>query len=85
MLCTVQKMNRDERRGESNVTGICKYNSCYVYFSDIKQCNSDQFQCDNGQCIPKELRCFKGRKTVKLGCADLSHLKQCREYIFYLF
>lgn len=44
-----------------------------------RECRSDEFLCDNGQCINEKYRCFL---TVdhRLGCADKSNLKNCSQW-----
>lgn len=41
-----------------------------------ESCTSDEFQCDNGQCIPLEYKCKK-IEDPRSGCVDQSHLRNC--------
>lgn len=44
----------------------------YYYFSGFPLCNSGQFRCDNGLCIPTSFHC-DGLND----CADMSDEKNC--------
>ncbi|XP_064652954.1 G-protein coupled receptor GRL101-like [Lineus longissimus] len=44
-----------------------------------KKCSLDEFTCRSGQCIPMEHKCVKDRDE-QIGCADMSHLYDCRDY-----
>ncbi|VVC28732.1 Hypothetical protein CINCED_3A011872 [Cinara cedri] len=41
-----------------------------------KSCTLDEFQCDNGQCIPLKYKCKK-TEDQRTGCVDQSHLQNC--------
>ena len=43
---------------------------------DGMQCRTDQFQCDNGDCIPGHLQC-----SGKPECDDESDEKLCSKYL----
>lgn len=45
-----------------------------------KYCDTDEFVCDNGQCIAIEYRCLLTSDTRK-GCADKSNLKNCTNWV----
>ena len=45
-----------------------------------QDCRSDQFTCDNGECIPGHLQC-----SGKTECSDGSDEKLCRKCTYYLF
>ena len=47
---------------------------------DSLHCRTDQFQCDNGACIPGHLQC-----SGKPECDDESDEQQCRKYYLCLF
>ncbi|XP_069137842.1 G-protein coupled receptor GRL101-like [Argopecten irradians] len=39
-----------------------------------QRCRGDEFRCKNGQCISKEMVCYKGLHSDKRGCMDGSNL-----------
>lgn len=45
------------------------------------RCTEDEFQCDSGQCISRDLVCVSGKKQEKVGCADGSHLLKCSKFL----
>uniref|UniRef100_T1JLT2 G-protein coupled receptors family 1 profile domain-containing protein n=1 Tax=Strigamia maritima TaxID=126957 RepID=T1JLT2_STRMM len=45
----------------------------------LKKCIDTEFQCNNGQCIPKQLVCYETGNEHS-GCADGSHLLNCRNW-----
>uniref|UniRef100_A0A2S2Q070 G-protein coupled receptor n=1 Tax=Sipha flava TaxID=143950 RepID=A0A2S2Q070_9HEMI len=47
---------------------------------DYRPCTADDFQCDNGQCIPLEYKCKK-TQDERMGCVDKSHLTNCVDSI----
>lgn len=49
---------------------------------DYRLCENDEFQCDNGQCIPLKYKCVNFGNE-RLGCADKSHLTNCSKFIIY--
>lgn len=52
------------------------------YLTDYRSCTADDFQCDNGQCIPLEYKCKKS-EDERMGCVDKSHLTNCGMLILY--
>lgn len=47
---------------------------------DYRTCESDEFRCDSGQCIPSMYKCKKS-VDERMGCIDNSHLKYCGKLI----
>ncbi|XP_077990597.1 G-protein coupled receptor GRL101-like, partial [Glandiceps talaboti] len=43
----------------------------------IRNCTEKEFQCQNGQCVPLERRCFLDEGDIHLGCKDGTHLINC--------
>ncbi|CAL4078603.1 unnamed protein product, partial [Meganyctiphanes norvegica] len=59
-------------------------NECMLGNSELLDkpsfCPTNEFQCANGQCVPKELRC----RTLGMhreACADGSHLLNCKQHV----
>ncbi|XP_038051676.1 G-protein coupled receptor GRL101-like isoform X2 [Patiria miniata] len=46
-----------------------------------RQCREDEFQCRSGQCIPASRRCYRDQHDHVQGCADLSHLRNCSDFV----
>jgi len=56
--------------------------SKFFYTTGYRSCRTDEFQCDNGQCIPLENKC-RNTGDEQMGCVDKSHLKYCSTFILF--
>lgn len=55
--------------------GLCLH---FIYILSGLSCNTTEFECNNGNCIEKDLRCDE-----EFNCADRSDELNCKYTVYY--